>query len=188
MNEEHYEHLAQMKALEGQSSQNELAQVQQQYYREKEEKGLASEQLDVEEIILNIHNLILGKEYVVDNSNVGTWKRPEGMKRTLSDWGVHRIMQTVRFHINKNNLLSNYNEDQIKRLMLRFTNEMNNLLLLKYEVLFEQPTFEDCKKILEAEIHDKRKRRMFVIELLGQEPDEKKITKEIIQEMEHRID
>ncbi len=32
--------------------------------------------------------------------------------------------------------------------MLRFVTEINDLVLLKYQTLFRQPTFEECKEIM----------------------------------------
>jgi len=187
MNEEEYERLARTQAIKGQASENAARDSQMQYMLEEKEKGLAEEQLDVEVIIDNIYNLLKGKEFK-EVDGVKKWVQPKDKSRTLSDWGIHRIMQTVRFHINKNNLLSNYKEEQINRLMLRFTNELNDLVLLKYEKLFQMPTFEECKEILEKKLEEKSKLRKFVLEKLGQEVDEEEIKKEFLEEIEHRIE
>lgn len=187
MDQEEYENLARSQAIKGQASENEARDSQVQHLFEQKEKGLAEEQLDVEVIIDNIYNLLKGKEFK-EVDGVKRWVEPEKRSKTLSDWGVHRIMQAVRFHINKNNLLSNYNEDQINRLMLRFTNELNDLVLLKYEKLFQTPSFEECKEILQGRISERAKLRKFVYETLGKDMSEEQIKEEFTKEIETKIE
>jgi hypothetical protein len=73
--------------------------------------------------------------------------------------------------------------------MYRFVTELNDLVLLKYEVLFKQSSFEECKKILLARIEDQGKARAFALEIAtGKKADEKKAKEEIIKETEQKIE
>lgn len=174
--------------LQGQLGQNAM-NTQQQLMFQEQERGLAEEQLDVEEIIDRIYNLLQGKELKDSGNGVKEWvENQNNQMRILSDWGIQRIMQVVRFHINKNTLLSNFDESQINNLMYRFTTEINDLVLLKYEKLFRETTFEECKKIMEQKLIEKEKIKIFAYEVLGQTPNKERIKKELLEELEGRIE
>lgn len=176
---------AQMVAQNSMSNQ----QAQQQQIFAEQERGLAEEQLDVEEIINRIYNLLQGKEQKVNDQGVVEWIEPvNNNMKILSEWGIRRIMQTVRFHINKNTLLSNFDESQINRMMLHFTTELNDLVLLKYNELFREATFEECKIMLQKKLDNKQKMQYFAFELLGQEPDKVQINKDLIKELEGKVE
>ncbi len=163
-------------------------QAQQQLLMQEQERGLAEEQLDVEEIIDRIYNLLQGRE-LKDKGQGKEWVDSITVDmKILSDWGIQRIMQIVRFHINKNTLLSNFREEQINRLMYDFTTELNDLVLLKYQLLFREPTFEECKNIIQNRLLEKEKIRIFANETLGLTSDKEKIKKELLMELEGRID
>ena len=92
-------------------------QGQERLLMQEAERGLAEEQLDVEEIIDRIYNLLQGRE-LKDTGQGKEWvESSTADMKILSDWGIQRVMQIVRFHINKNTLLSNFREEQINRLM-----------------------------------------------------------------------
>lgn len=169
-------------------------QAQQQAMFQEQERGLAEEQLDVKEVIRDIFKLITGKKITINlESGNYEWEdsKDESFKlqlRVLSDYGVQKIMEKVIFYINKNVLLSNYDDSEIMRIMYDFTTCLNDFVLMRYEGFFYEPTFEECVKILESKITDKEKLRSFTIELLGLKPDKEKIRQDIIEEMEGRIE
>lgn len=188
MTPEEYEIIMGNSQLLQQQSMTNQAQMQQQMFQEQE-RGLAEEQLDVEEIIDRIYNLLQGKELKDNGQGVKEWIiNQNNDMRILSEWGIQRVMQTVRFHINKNTLLSNFDSGQVNNLMYHFTTEMNDLVLLKYTMLFREMSFDECKKILENKIDEKEKLRNFAITLLGQVPDKQRIRQNILNEIEGRIE
>jgi len=172
MEQEEYEKLAQQVSIQGQMQQN--AAQEQQYYMQEAEKGLVETQLEVDTIKSDIYHLIKQDITKIDSSGKIDWiPIADAKQRTLSDWGVDRIMQIIHFYVNKNTLLSNFSEEQIKRIMLRFMNELNDLILLKYQLLFRQLTFEECKEIIIERIDNKKKMKMFSLDILGKKYDEK---------------
>jgi len=188
MDERQYAELMASQQLQQQMGANAM-NTQQQLMFQEQEKGLAEEQLDVEEIINNIYNLLQGKELRDNGQGIKEWVNTGDSKRKiLSEWGIQRIIQIVRFHINKNTLLSNFSEEQINRLMYHFTTEMNDIVLLKYERLFQEPSFEECQKIIQEKLEKREKIKTFAIELIGQTPDKEKIKRELAEEMEGRIE
>ena len=171
-----------------QAGQQAQAAIAAQYYLEEQERGLAETQLDVETIISKIYHLL--KQDILKPLKDGQmdWVSIPEKDRVLTDWAVDKLMQIINFYINKNNLLSNYDEDQINRLMYRFTTEINDLIFLKYEAIFRKPTFEECKNILIERIEEKTKLKAFAMEIIGKTPDKEKIREELLQEVELRVE
>lgn len=175
--------------IQGQVGQSAATSAAHQYYLQEQEKGIIDVQLEVDSIKTDIFHLLKQDVLKTDDNGKTDWFKVDDIKqRTLSDWGVDRIMQVIHFYINKNNLLTNFSEEQINRLMLRFMTELNDLVLLKYQKLFRQLTFEECKEVILEKLEDKKKMRMFTLEVLGKEPDEKQIKKELLEEMEKTLE
>ena len=161
-----------------------------QYYLEEKEKGIIDVQLEVDSIKSDVYHLLRQDKLCLNKeTNQMDWAELEDLsQRTLSDWGVERLMQVINFYINKNTLLTNFDEKQINRLMLTFMKELNSLILLKYQLIFRTPTFEECKKIMMDKLADKKKLKMFTLEILGKEVDEEQIGIDLLNEMESTIE
>lgn len=158
-----------------------------QYYLEDQQRALAEKQLDIRKIRKECYYIL--KQYSWNPGDSGVeWTLIPESKRTLTDYGVDRIMQIIHFYINENNLLSNFSEEQINYLMLKFLLELNDLILLKYEAIFREPTFEECKAILDERISDRKKIKMLALETLGKNPDEKVVERELRAEIENQIE
>ncbi|KKM84902.1 hypothetical protein LCGC14_1294530, partial [marine sediment metagenome] len=61
-------------------------------------------------------------------------------------------------------------------------------IFMEYEKVFNYPSFEDCKKILDERMERKTKLRMYAYEITGQKVDEKTIKKGFIEEIENQIE
>ena len=170
----------------GQTQQN--ASHAAQLFLDEKEKGLVDITLEVDTIKTEIYHLIKQDKLKVEDDSF-VWKPlVDQKKRILSDEGVDRIMQIIHFYVNKNTLLSNFSEDQINRLMLRFVTELNDLILLKYQVIFYNLSFEECKVIIKERIDDRKKMKMFSLEILGKEIDEKEIGDKLLKEIEDNLE
>lgn len=160
-----------------------------QYYLEEKEKGIVDIQLEVDSVKLDIFHLLRQDKVSINGeTEESSWTEINPIDRTLTDWGVDRVMQVVHFYINKNTLLTNFDEKQIRSIMLTFMKEINDLVLLKYQTLFREPTFEECKQILKERVENKKKMRMFTLEILGRTIDEQKITNELMLELETSLE
>lgn len=188
MEQEQQEQLMRQAMIQGETGKNAMATAQAQYYNQEKEIGLADAQLEVDTIKEDIYHL-LRQDVKEINKGKFEWVDLKSQKeRTLSNWGVDRIMQIIHFYINKNTLLSNFNEEQINRLMLKFIKELNDLILLKYQVLFREPSFEECKEIILKKLDNRKKMKMFSLEVLGKETNEEEINKELLEEMESTLE
>lgn len=188
MEQEEYEEKMMQANLQGAVGQNASSQAAAQYYLQEQEKGLADAQLEVNSIKSEIYHLLRQDIQKEIQPGIFEWNPVENQnERILSDWGVDRFMKMISFYVNKNTLLSNFPEEEIKRLMKKFVKELNDLILLKYQVLFREPTFEECKLIIKNRIEEKKNIRMFSLEIMGKDVDENKVESEIIKEMEGTI-
>jgi len=185
---EDYEQMMGHAAIAGQTQRN--VNDASQYYLEEKEKGIIDVQLEVDSIKSDIYHLLRQDRLEIDSETQKTdWVSIKDEKeRTLSDWGVERLMQLIHFYINKNNLLTNFDEKQVNRIMLTFMKETNDLVLLKYQNLFRIPTFEECKEIIEEKVNDRKKMKVFVLQILGRDVDEEGITRELMMELEKTLE
>lgn len=189
MNQEDLEQYSGYSQLQTQQSQSAMMNTQQQAMFAEENRGLAETQLEVNSIISDIYHLLKQDIYLEKSDGTFEWKPLDNQQeRTLTNWGVEKIMQMVKFYVNKNNLLSNYDEDAIKRLMKDFLVGLNNLMLMKYEFLFMQPDFEECRRILVERVENKKKMKVFALELLGKVADVEEIKRELLEELESKIE
>lgn len=185
---EQYQQFIDSQALRGQTADADTKQYIQQMSYGEAEKGLAEVQLDVDKILENIENLLKGNKLINDPKRGRVWIEPvDNSKKILSDWGVQRMMEECRFHINVNTMLSNFKIEEINEIMSNFMKSLNDLFFLKGEVLYRETTFEEAKAIFEKNIEEKKKLRMFVKDFLGHEYTEEQVSKEIEKEMEDRI-
>src|SRR3990167_8572605 len=147
--------------------QNQINQMNQSLIAQEQERSMVKDQLDLNEELETIHNLLRGNIKIKDDNGT-RWVAPTDSEMIiLSNYGIHLIMNTITFYINK------------------------NTLFIEYEKVFQYPSFEDCKKVLLERIERKKELRKFAIEILGKkinQEDEDEIEKEIIQEMEGKID
>lgn len=58
---------------------------------------------------------------------------PEKEKRTLNDDGVHMIMKHISLYVNRDTLMADLTDEQIKYLALDFGKKLNNLFYTKYD-------------------------------------------------------
>lgn len=188
MEDEVIENLMGQSQLQGQATQTATALAQQNYMVQEQDKNLAETQLDVDEILQEINHRLRQDILEEVDGNLKWNPIADKKERVLTDLGVERIMQMMKSYINKNTLLSNFGEKQINQRMLEFCLSLSGLILMKYEFYFREPTFEECKEIIERRIENKIKLKQFSMEVLGQKPDEKEIKKELLAKMEGQLE
>lgn len=187
MNPEELANSIDMSQLIGQAGGQATLGAAAQTYLDEQSRALAEKQLDVKKMRAECYYLL--KQYSWNPSDNGEeWTTLKDQRsRILTDWGVDRIMQVIHFYINQSNLLSNFKEDEIRYLMQKFLLEVNDLVLLKYEFLFVQPSFEECEEIFKQRLKEKIKLKMFAQEIVGYNPNEKQITDEVNKSIEGKV-
>jgi len=180
--------LAEQVGLHGAAQQGNLLANQNkqlQYQMEEVEQNLAEAQLDVQETLTRINHLIKQDVLKVNpETNVLEWFALEdSKKRVLTDEGVDRIMQVMQSYINKETLLSNFDDKTIARRMLEFSLALSALLFMKYEIYFRDPTVEECYDLLEKRMTDKLESRRMSCKMMRVEFDEEKESQKIRMEL-----
>ena len=166
-----------------------LNQAQQEVMVQQEDRGMISEQLDVGEVLERIHHLLRGYVLKKDDDGIVKWTAPINNDMIiLSEYGVNYIMGAVQWYLNKNTLLSNYDDKQIDGKMEDLATTMVDDVFMEYDKMFLYPTLDDCKDELRERIKAKVDVRKFALELMGQEADEKQIEDQILKDMEDRIE
>ena len=188
MNPEEYNQFAEVNAMGGQASQAAQAAAAAQYYVEEKDKSIAEAQLEVDSTLDNIYHLLKQDVYKSDNGKFEWIPIQDVKKRSLTDEGVERIMQSMRFYVNKENLLSNFDEKTIARIMLTFRLALNANFFMRYNTIFRQPTFEECKQILNHRLEQQQQIKIYAKEILGLKADEQEIKKQILKEVENSIE
>ena len=161
---------------------------QMQYQMEQQEQNLAEAQLDCEDTLTRIYHLLKQDVLRVTNGFSDWVAIGDAKKRILTEEGVDRIMQIMYSYINKETLLSNFNDKQIPQRMLEFSLALSALIFMKYEIYFRTPTLDECKEILKLRISEKVKRKMITCEILNVQSDETQIKKDVLKEVEGRIE
>jgi len=187
-----YNEVAEQVGLHSAARQGELLSNQSkqlQYQMEESEMNLAEAQLDCEQTLTKINHLLKQDNLKLNKEGVLEWEViKDEKKRILTDEGVDRIMRVMQSYINKETLLSNFDEKMIARRMLEFSLAFSGLIFLKYEIFFRTPSLLECKEILQERIIEKINKRKMTAEILKKDFDEKVVEKEILKEVEERME
>jgi len=189
--------VAQQVGVHSAANQNNALAIQNQqmqYQQEEQEKSLADAQLDCEETLTRINHLLKQDVVKVDEeTGILTWHPiSDPKKRVLTDEGVETIMQFARWYINKETLLSNFDEKMINRRMLEASLTLSATLFLKYEVYFRTPSQEECycilRKIIDGKIESKEKSCKLMKKPFDREATEREILKSFEGREEYEIE
>ena len=190
--EEEYNEVAEQTMVHKVANENQLVQNQTQqlqYQMEEREKNLAEAQLDCEETLTKIYHLLKQDILKPNAEGILEWTAIEdNKKRVLTEEGVDKLMQIMNGYINKETLLSNFDDKMIARRMLKFCLALNALMFMKYEIYFRTPTLDECQDILQLRIDDKIKRIRMNNELMEREFDEERVKEEVLNEIEPQIE
>jgi len=161
-----------------------MAQSQQYSNMNQQEVTMASEQLDVEKELEKLTNLLKGKvPYTKDGEQ--RWADPKNNDEVLlSEEGINLITRTIRWYINKNTLLSNYEEELINHKMKDFSNSLADELFMNYEKYFLYPTDKECQDKLIERLKKKQESIISSAELKQEKYDREYIWKTLIDEID----
>jgi len=155
--QEEQEQMEQQMYLQNLQSQMDREQsnlIQREQRMNQEGLGMIKEQLDLTVELTLIEHLLRGEEkYYNEATGEIDWKKPEDKDiRILSDLGIKFVINTLNFYLNKNTLLSNYDEKTINAKMEDFSNSLNDALFMSYEKYFLQPTREELYSKIKQKI------------------------------------
>jgi len=171
------------------SAQNSMARQQQESFNQPEEKSMVREQLDLSEEIARIDYLIKGYSLEPNADGVLEWVKPISNDLVIfSDYGIHLIRNTICWYLNKNLLLSNFDEKTIRKKMWDFTNDLIDTIFMEYDKVFLYPSVADCIAVLKERIDRQTEIACYAREIGGIEYDREAIRKEKFDEIENKIE
>jgi hypothetical protein len=145
-----------------------LSRQQLDTFLDKEEKSMVDSQLDLSDQITRIDYLLKGYSLQPDEQGNLVWTAPvsEDMK-VFSDYGIQLVMNTICFYLNKNTLLSNFSEEEIRQKMLEFTKELIWAVFMNYDKVFKYPSVEECIVMIKARLAKQTSITKYAYELQG---------------------
>lgn len=97
------------------------------------QENLIKWQLEVDSIIERVEHMLRGDKPTYQNGSI-IYMPPEDEKEMLLNTkGVSEVMRILSLYVNRNTILSNYDEDTINWKMHDFGKELADLFFLKYE-------------------------------------------------------
>ena len=91
-------------------------------------------QLELDNILERIEHLLKGDVVSDDGEGNIVYKTPEDNSLIiLNDYGVQLIMNVVSFYLNRNTILSNYDDLRINNILFDLGNELADVIYINYE-------------------------------------------------------
>jgi len=116
-------------------------------------QNLIQWQLELDSILERVEHMLRGDKPKFMNGSLIFIAPENDEDRIFTDFGVSEIMRVLSMYLNRNTILSNYDEETINWKILDFGNDISDLIYLKYEMMFSIPTFEQsAKKLLAIEV------------------------------------
>lgn len=166
-----------------------MALHQQAFDDRVEEKSMVREQLDLSEEIARIDYLIKGWSLEPGEDGKLEWTKPTDKEMIIfTDYGIHLIRNTVCWYLNKNLLLSNFDEETIRKKMWDFTNDLIDTIFMEYDRVFISPSTDECIEVLKKRIERKAAISSYALEIAGQKFTKEELINEKFEEIEDRIE
>jgi hypothetical protein len=90
-------------------------------------------QLELDNILERCEHILRGDKLLFEEGNL-IWKSNTNPKdNILNDYGVQEIMRILSMYLNRNTILSDYDDTEIREKVLDFGRELNDLFFMKYE-------------------------------------------------------
>ena len=181
-----------LKSAELAAAEEKIRTIQQEQMINLNDKSMIQEQLDLGEDLDRIDYLLRGYTLGEKSGGGRGWIPPtnDDMK-ILSEYGIHLIRNTIAWYLNKNTLLSNYDDTTIRQKMEDFSTDLADTIFMEYEKVFLYPTFEACKAVLNERIKNKQQLREYALEVIGKKIDDAdkiNIRRQILEELEPIIE
>lgn len=121
-----------------------MANTQMSLYGGSSDENLIKWQLDLKEDLEKIYHLLRGDELSEDaNGNHIYVKQTNCDLKPLNEFGTQMIMNIMQFYLNRNTILSNYDEDTINYKVYDFGIRLSDLFHNRYEEMMMTTSFEE---------------------------------------------
>lgn len=117
--------------------------MQSSMYESERNLNLIQWQLELDNILERIDHLLRGHELKFDERGNLMWKETNNKSNVVfNEYGVQEILRILSMYLNRNTILSNYDEKIINLKLYDFGIEITDLLFMKYDTMFDIPSFE----------------------------------------------
>lgn len=117
-----------------QMENQQLRQAQTSMFGRDHDQNLIQWQLDLEEELERIYHLLNGHQLERDKSGNEYYVEPtDSNMKPFNKFGVQLIMNLISFYLNRNTILSNYDNDMINWKMKDLGDEIIDLIFMKYD-------------------------------------------------------
>lgn len=97
------------------------------------QENLIKWQLELDNILERCEHILRGDRLMFNQGNL-TWQPCEDKStQILNEYGVQEVMRILSMYLNRNTILSDYNDEEIREKVLDFGRELNDLFFMKYE-------------------------------------------------------
>jgi len=126
-----------------------LANAQMSLFGNQQDENLIKWQLDLREDLDRIYHLLKGHQIKQDERGNVIYVEPDDSSlKPFNEFGTQLIMNILSFYLNRNTILSNYDEDTINYKVYDFGCDLVDLVFNRYEEMMMTTTFElEFKKI-----------------------------------------
>lgn len=122
---------------------NEAESEEQDYLQESQTSAFATQkdenlirwQLELNDILERAEHILRGDVPKYQNGVLIWVKNPFPDKNPLSEWGVQEVMKILSMYINRNTILSDYDNTEINYKVFDFGRRVNNLFFMRYDEL-----------------------------------------------------
>ena len=122
-----------LNAVRGQNQQFQNVQASTMFQSE-ENDNLVKWQLDINEELERIEHLLRGNIPKRDSNGNEYWEEPKDDRDKLfNEKGVREILKVLKWYLNKNIILSNFDEDDINLRVKQFANVFSDFIFNNYE-------------------------------------------------------
>ena len=121
--------------MEGDDANDPRALSQTSAFTTQKDENLIRWQLELNDILERAEHILRG-DVPKYNRGVLIWiKNPYPEKNPLSEWGVQEVMKILSMYINRNTILSDYDNTEINYKVFDFGRRINNLFFMRYDEL-----------------------------------------------------
>ena len=138
------------KAYDSERTEKEKLQretVQSSMFGSYSNENLISYQLELDNILERIDHLLRGHELKFSDKGELRWIEPKDKNAALfNNCGVQEILRILSMYLNRNTILSNYDEKTINWKVYDFSIDLTDLIHNKYEEMFFYEDYEELKR------------------------------------------
>ena len=146
MNEEESDYINQLQQ-QNEAQNRQLSQLSSQtnsVFMATQDKNLIEWQLELDNILERIDHLLRGHVVTFDADGGLKYSEPKDKRfKIFNEYGVQEILRVLSMYLNRNTILSNYEEEVINMKMLDLSKDLIDLIYLKYEEMFYYKSFDD---------------------------------------------